>query len=181
MKFLQGAAMSGLNPLLEHGPTSSTIRLDVPKLAQQKSMSCWYASVCMVRYYFEYGPRQGLPKVWQANSGISIPKFVDLAKNEGLSSATTFRGAANTYGQNELYQALYWCGPLWCAGAWFGVNHIVVLTGVKGGNVIINDPDGGVEKTKTVKWFNEKVAHAVPNHLMCADPKGIGSLFVKQI
>ena len=172
---------NGLNPVLENAAASATIRLDVPKVAQARQMSCWYAAVCMVNYYFEVGPRQGLPQVWKDNKGITPARFVDLAKNEGLADATTFRGAANTYGQIQLYLALYWLGPLWCAGSWFGFKHIIVLTGVKGGEVIINDPDGGVEKTNTVDWFNRKIDHGVDNHLMCRKPGGAVGLFVDKV
>lgn len=166
----QPLSRQGLRPILEITSASSTIRLDVAKVAQQRSMSCWYATVCMVGYYFEIGPRQGLPNVWQANSGITPERFVDLARNEGLANATNYRGAGNTYGQAELFRALYYRGPIWCAGYWFGPGHIICLTGVKGGKVIFNDPDGGVEKTNTVAWFNRKVAHGVARHLMSRAP-----------
>ena len=178
---IEPRSTQGLNPILEHAPASATIRLDVPRVAQARSMSCWYAAACMVNYYFEVGPRLGLPKVWEKNSGISPGRFEDLARNEGLADATTFRGSANTYGQTELYLALYWLGPLWCAGSWFGAKHIVVLTGVKTGSVLINDPDGGVAKSNTVNWFNEKIAHGVDSHLMCRDPGGIVGLFVDKV
>ena len=175
---MKPGAERGINPPLEHSAASATIRLDVPKVAQARQMSCWYASACMVNYYFEAGPRQGLPRAWENNNGITPARFADLAKNEGLADATTFRGAANTYGQTELYLALYWLGPLWCAGGWFGFKHIIVLTGVEGGDVIINDPDKGVEKTNTVSWFNQKIDHGVANHLMCRRPEGVVSMFV---
>jgi hypothetical protein len=125
----------------------------------------------MIGGYFEYGPRLGLPNVWEANSGITPERFVELARNEGLADATGYRGAQQTYGQSQLFQALYHRGPLWCAGYWFGPGHIIVLTGVKSGRVVFNDPDGGVEKDNTVAWFNRKIAHGVARHMMSRDPR----------
>ena len=59
------------------------IRLEVPRVAQDRSMDCWYAAACMVSYYFRPGPRLGLPKTWAANKGIGPTRFADLAATEG--------------------------------------------------------------------------------------------------
>ena len=53
---------------------------------------------------------------------------------------------------------------------WFGVGHIIVLTGVGKDRVYFNDPDQGVKKEGTVKWFNEKLSSQLPGCLMVKDP-----------
>lgn len=140
------------------------VRLDVPLVHQQKTMSCWYASACMVAYFREAGPRLGIPDRWVANSGIGLADFVLLAKNEGL-VAINSPSAALTEQQLEVMLRNY--GPLWCAGQWDGVGHIVVLTGVDSGNVYINDPNPAVGKrVETIAWFNQKLDNHVPGCLM---------------
>ena len=62
-------------------------------------------------------------------------------------------------------------GPLWCAGIWYGVGHIVVLTGIDNQTVFINDPDCGVKKTGSVTWFNQKLCNTIDGCLMFKDPK----------
>ncbi len=61
------------------------IRLSVPLVAQSRSMSCWYAAVCMVNFYWEAGPRYGLPDAWAENTGITPRQQRELARNENLS------------------------------------------------------------------------------------------------
>jgi hypothetical protein len=69
--------------------------------------------------------------------------------------------------QSLLKQMLKDNGPLWCAGYWFGVGHIIVLTGIVEDTVFFNDPDGGVKKTRSLTWFNEKIARDVSGHILC--------------
>ena len=51
-------------------------------------MACWYASACMVSYYFRLGPRLGLPPVWAADEGLSVRAIEELARVEGLAALT---------------------------------------------------------------------------------------------
>jgi hypothetical protein len=148
--------------------------LDVPLVAQDKSNTCWYAAACMVSYYFRPGPRLGVPAIWAKGdtTGIKPAEFVQLAQNEGLTNRPLVKyhtAAPIMYPAISLRQMLGEVGPLWCAGYWFGPGHIVVLTGIDGDTVHFNDPDGGVAKTNTVKWFNDKVARTVAGHLLCKD------------
>ncbi len=127
-------------------------------------MSCWYASVCMVAYFREAGPRRGLPEKWKANTGINIPSFVALAKGEGM---TAVRLPSKQYTEQQLETILRNYGPVWCAGRWDGVPHIVVLTGVDKGKVYINDPNPAKGKREeTLEWFNQKLDSHVPNCMM---------------
>lgn len=141
-----------------------SIKLDVPLVKQLRSMSCWYASVCMVAYYREAGPRLGLPDKWNANTGINLNDFIKLAKVEGLSSIKP-PNLDLTEQQLEIF--LRNNGPIWCAGRWDGVPHIVVLTGIENNRVYINDPNPAKGKrVETLAWFNKKLDKHVKNCMM---------------
>jgi ABC-type bacteriocin/lantibiotic exporter with double-glycine peptidase domain len=117
----------------------------------------------MVAYYFEAGPRQGLPEKWVANNGISMADFVRLAKAEKLNSLMVPAGKLTS---QHLEVFLRINGPVWCAGHWDGLPHIVVLTGVENGSVYINDPNPGKrQRVETLDWFNTKLDR-IPNCMM---------------
>jgi hypothetical protein len=54
------------------------------RMAPHGHMACWYASACMVSYYFRLGPRIGLPPVWEADQGLTVRAIDELARAEGL-------------------------------------------------------------------------------------------------
>jgi ABC-type bacteriocin/lantibiotic exporter with double-glycine peptidase domain len=140
------------------------IRLSVPLVYQRESMECWYASACMVAYFRRPGPRLGLPDKWKANRGITPADFVDLAKAEGMSPV---RFRAGSMSEGELESLLKSYGPLWCAGHWDGVGHIVVLTGVEGGKVFINDPSPYQgQRVETLSWFDHRLDKRLSGCLM---------------
>lgn len=137
-----------------------TVRLDVPLVRQDRSMECWYASVCMVCYFHLAGPRYGVPVAWTANKGLPLANFSTLAQNEHLEPvafAKDFRFTAD-----ELCDVLRRQGPIWAWGMWFGLSHIVVVTGVENGNVLVNDPDGPKRTRFGVAQFNKKVVRNYP-------------------
>lgn len=140
------------------------IQLHVPLVPQLRSMSCWYASACMVAYYRKAGPRLGLPQKWQANIGINLNDFVRLAKAEGLKPILVPPGKLTAV---QLGTFLRNWGPLWCAGHWDGFPHIVVLTGVTNDTVSINDPNPARgRRTESLAWFNQKLDRHVSGCLM---------------
>jgi hypothetical protein len=61
-------------------------------------------------------------------------------------------------------------GPLWCGGYWYGLGHVIVLTGVDSNNVFLNDPDGGVKKNGTIAWFNLKLIKNYPDSVQYKKP-----------
>ncbi len=141
-----------------------SVMLNVPVVTQRRQMSCWYASVCMVAYYREAGPRLGLPEKWNANCGINLNDFIRLAQVEGLKS---IKSPASALTEQQIEIFLRNNGPIWCAGLCDGFPQIVVLTGVKGGNVYINDPNPAKrERTETLAWFNKKLDNHVLNCMM---------------
>ncbi|WP_165354553.1 papain-like cysteine protease family protein [Tropicimonas sp. IMCC6043] len=152
----------------------SEIRLNVPLLAQSRTMSCWYAAVCMVNYYWEAGPRLGLPRVFEANSGISPAQHRELARNENLAQLNS---ASHEFTASSLIATVRQYGPIWADGDWYGVAHIIVVTGAStegdgGGTVFLNDPDGGVAREGTIEWFNRERWRG---GMMVRDPRSRGS------
>jgi len=140
-----------------------SVKLNVPMVVQRASMECWYASACMVAYFRRPGPRLGLPDRWVPNQGIGLADFARLAKAEGLKALQTPIGKL-TYQQIEVLLRNF--GPIWCAGRWDGVPHIIVLTGIDGANLYINDPNPAKRaRVETLDWFNQKLDR-VPNCMM---------------
>jgi ABC-type bacteriocin/lantibiotic exporter with double-glycine peptidase domain len=137
------------------------VTFDVPTIAQEKTMCCWHTSAMMIWQYWQQktgrqGPMNTLGPVYEANTGLSVHAFITLGEKTSLKALDL----KNTYSNGELYALLKQCGPLWCAGYWYGAGHVVVLSGVDEGTVFINDPDRGVKKEGTIAWFNEKLARA---------------------
>jgi hypothetical protein len=138
----------------------ATVEFDVPALAQEKSMCCWHTSAMMIWRYWQrvsgrQGPMNTVAPVYADNTGLPVsPKaFIVLAEKTSLIALP----AKNTYSNADLYATLKQRGPLWCAGYWYGFGHVIVLTGVNEGTVLLNDPDGARKKQGTLAWFNEKL------------------------
>lgn len=144
------------NAISSSGPS---LVLDVPVVGQVRSMDCWYAAACMVAYYQEAGPRLGLPREWNADSGIVEQDFPRLAAVEGLEPVPLPTGA-HTATNWDIFRWLVQYGPIWAVGDWYGFGHAIVLTGIENDTLHINDPDDqqgggdGRRGTETVAWFN---------------------------
>lgn len=146
------------------------VKLNVPLVAQTKNNSCWNAAAQMLWYYSQgrtqrAGPMNSLSDKFEENNGVSLADFIRLAKSVGLMPVPDL----DSYSELILAAILRTFGPIWCAGQWYGVKHIIVLTGVESGKVFINDPDQGKAKEHTLEWFNQKL-DKVPNRLMVKDP-----------
>ena len=144
----------------------------VPVVAQTSSNTCWHASSLMIWYYWQnvtnkHGPMNTLADNYVKDQPISIPQFITLAGKVGLRKVFP---PLNEYTSNILETLLNRYGPLWSAGFWFGVGHIIVLTGVDGQVVYFNDPDKGMQKSGSVDWFNQKLSKTVDGCLMYKDP-----------
>jgi hypothetical protein len=148
-----------------------TLLLDVPLVGQVRNMDCWYAAACMVAYYRAPGPRLGLPKNWQSDSGVTPSELPRLARVEGLKPVAR---PSNSHSVTKfgIFRWLMDYGPLFCVGDWFGFGHAIVLTGIDADTIHLNDPDDGVggdagaRKTNTVAWFNQHLWWHVPDCVM---------------
>ncbi|MFM8330684.1 MAG: papain-like cysteine protease family protein [Candidatus Methylumidiphilus sp.] len=149
-----------------------TIILDVPLHAQERANSCWNTAAYMIWLYWQgqtmrQGPMNTVATAYARSdsSGLSPQEFITLANTVGLRGLPlrTLHSSAHLHGYLTNH------GPLWCAGYWYGVGHIIVLTGVKDGTIYFNDPDGGVKKKETVNWFNTRLANSLAGCLMYKD------------
>ncbi len=151
-----------------------SIRLNVPALAQEMPNCCWHTGAMMIWLYHQQqtkrqGPMHTVPEAYARadTQPLFWGEFITLAKNVGLTGLPM----SNTYTGGGLEQLLTDHGPLWCCGLWYGPCHVIVLTGIEGGTVHLNDPDRGVRKTGTVNWFNDKLYSAASCSIMAKDPK----------
>jgi hypothetical protein len=145
------------------------LKLEVPLVAQPSSDTCWHASAEMIWYYWQgktgrQGPMNTLAKRYSANEPIT--EWGALGRIVGLMPVPR----QQQYNSLILRTLLASHGPLWCAGNWYGFGHVVVLTGVDGDTVHINDPDGGVKKTGRMSWFNTSLFNAWDDCLQAKDP-----------
>lgn len=151
----------------------SNIKLNVPLQAQEKANCCWHTAAFMIWLYWQgqtgrQGPMNSLSSAYTRSdtTGIAPQEFITLAKVVGLKALPV----KNLHSATDLSGYLKGYGPLWCAGYWFGVGHIIVLTGVDdGGKIFFNDPDGGIKKEETVDWFNKNLSNSLAGCLMYKD------------
>jgi hypothetical protein len=94
-------------------------------------------------------------------------------KQERIAKTVGLNGLAGRHNWSctDLFGALRDSGPIWCAGCWYGAGHVIVLTGVDGGTVHLNDPDGARQKTGTLACFNTKLASKLAECMQIKDPK----------
>ena len=122
---------------------------------QHGFMACWYASACMVSYFYRPGPRLGLPPVWQADQGLTVPVIDSLARTEGLKAV---RRPAGRLTAENLISLLKTHGPLWAAGRFLEgypqAGHAIVLCGVKDSFVLYNDPWEPRAKRRGWEWID---------------------------
>lgn len=140
------------------------MRLDVPHIRQERQMNCWHASGRMLWAYKYQQSINPLPQRYADNEGIGAEEFIDLARELGLQ---TLPQVNQSFGWQFIDSCLNSYGPIWSAGQWNGVNHIVVVTGVdEDGTLYVNDPAFASPVIKNVPWFNQKIDKNVPIPMM---------------
>ena len=141
----------------------------VPKIAQSRSMSCWYAAICMIGQYYEAGPRRGLTNIWAANQGIAQDQYQALAEQENL---LWLRAADHEYTVASLAHDLSRHGPMYSACLMPQGGHALVVTGVNNvgtqPEMLYNDPDGGRALTMPLVEWNKRRRRGF---LLVRDPK----------
>lgn len=125
---------------------------------------CWYASACMVAYFFEAGPRLGVPSLYKpglyghgGHEAISVRAVNTLATNEKLEAVP---GAGSSLTEAALEELLRSSGPLWFG--WTKTNargqsygHACVAIGVEaGGTVRYHDPEDEPKANMPLFRFN---------------------------
>ncbi len=145
--------------------------LNVPHIHQDEPTNCWYAAACMLAFYRSPGPRLGLPQVSHGNvSALGPSKFAELAMSEGLQAVSN---AGRVWTLAEIESALRKYGPLWCAGKWQKINHVIVITGVgtytknRLHSVLkINDPAYPAPREGAIDWFNNNLSKNIAHPML---------------
>jgi hypothetical protein len=136
---------------------------------------CWYASASMVGYYFEAGPRQGVPELYKrALGGSQLGHYATgsqqantlearhhdlLADRENLAPVAKC-ATAHSYTIDEIENLLRMGGPIFMY--WMkthGSNtygHASVIIGTQGQNLIYHDPENAPDRVMAIGVFNSK-------------------------
>ena len=153
-----------------------TIQLPVPWITQlshghEDPTGCWYASACMVGYFFEAGPRLGLPRLYSrplsdgrlghyatgsaAALAANPNHHNDLARHEGFEAVRNC-ATAHVYSIDDIEGFLTDRGPIFMY--WFKKNggpihrsarahgdgsygHASVIVGTSDTGLIFHDPE----------------------------------------
>lgn len=129
---------------------SAFLLLDVPHVGQRdigahsghishsEQNGCWYASTCMVGYFWEAGPRLGVPEQYAANPKDPQPmgsRYATLKANENFEGVPL--PAAKKWTVYKLYNVLENYGPCYVRRGYrnkttgnLDGGHAVVLIGV---------------------------------------------------
>ena len=136
---------------------------------------CWYASACMVAYYFRSGPCLGVPELFQRDLGgaqmghyatgsdnaniLSANHHELLAKREHLAPVADC-ATTHDYTASELEQLLRQRGPIFFywrkqhGGQSYG--HASVIIGVNDTDIIFHDPENAPNSTMSIAEFNQR-------------------------
>jgi len=142
---------------------------------------CWYASACMVGYYFEAGPRLGDPSLYTLNVGRykdgspmtghqAIADTTTLQKNENLVEVPY--PADKKWTTKALAELLKKWGPQLIS--WTKTNqgkaygHCSTLIGVaeKEKSVIIHDPENAPNTRMSIDKFNSVFMWDIPDSML---------------
>lgn len=139
-----------------------------PSSARDDPTGCWYASACMVGYYFEAGPRLGNPdkfkrplnaKIHGASVGhetIGGAAEAQMMANEGLEEVPEPSG--KQWEGANLSMLLKEHGPLMMS--WYKpYGHVSVIVGFDSATneVIYHDPEGTTNSRMSLGDFNAKL------------------------
>lgn len=136
-------------------------------------LGCWYASACMVAYYFEAGPRLGVPELFKLDLGdgllghyatgsgpanrLSANHHDLLAQREQLEPVPKC-ATSHHYTLDELEELLRERGPIffyWMkthGGNTYG--HASVIIGVDDTGIIYHDPENAPNSRMSIGKFN---------------------------
>lgn len=140
------------------------MRLDVMHIMQERQNSCWHASARMLYGYKRNACIHPLPSEYDDDQGIQAEEFINLARELGLE---TLPQVNQTFSWMFIDNNLASYGPIWAAGQWNGVNHIIAVTGVDEDDTLyVNDPAFGNPVVRNMSWFNARIDKNVPIPMM---------------
>jgi hypothetical protein len=165
-----------------------SIYLDVPFVSQlgygdpdnpmNDRTGCWYASACMVAYFFEAGPRLGMPEKYDPAKGHSAMKneeYPTLMANEHLVAVALPQSKAWT--GDQIADLLRKFGPLsfgWNktslkSGKTYGHRSVVIGYDEGTSAVIFHDPEKLPNSRLSLKDFNAKFRWSNPYAMLRRD------------
>jgi hypothetical protein len=131
------------------------MRLDVMHIMQERQNNCWHASGRMLYAFRNSACIHPLPQDYENDQGLQPEQFIALARELGLD---TLPQVNQTFTGRFIDNNLQNYGPIWAAGQWNGVNHIVVITGVDDDDTLyVNDPAFGAPVVRNMAWFNARI------------------------
>jgi hypothetical protein len=153
----------------------SQLKIGSGEYIRKDPTGCWYASAEMVAYYFEQGPRKGVPELFVKKVGtnkdgtdmighlaIGADDWAKLMATEGLEAVD--EPTSNSWSADGLAQLLRINGPLmffWKktstrTGNTYG--HISVLIGAASStdSLVIHDPEDKPNFGMSIADFNAK-------------------------
>jgi hypothetical protein len=152
-------------------PFVSQLGFGDPKNPQNDWTGCWYASACMVAYYFEAGPRLGLPEKFDAaknyHTGMNNSDYPKLMANEHLAAVTLPTNKSWT--GDQIAELLRKFGPLsfgWNktgkSGTTYGHRSVLIGYDETKNEAIFHDPEKAPNSRLTIKDFNAKFRWSNP-------------------
>lgn len=142
------------------------MRLNVPYIRQTGPNDCWHAAAQMI-FAYRGASIDPLNSVYQADAGLSpdCASIAALAKATGMS---TLPISPSSYTGPQLQTMLGTYGPLWMPLQGMGA-HVMVITGVEGNKVYLNDPGGQPngkypyeeKKERDIAWFSQYLDRSV--------------------
>jgi hypothetical protein len=148
-----------------------SIQLDVPYVRQlnigghagvgwDDPTGCWYASVCMIGYFFESGPRMGLPEIFHGGHDALSQDWQDRLpiQREHL-RVIRHSDVYQAYTAEAIQDLLANNGPILFYWRKNNYGHASVITGVDdAAGIVYHDPEfaqaGGVNVTMNMAAFN---------------------------
>lgn len=158
-------------------PFASQLGFGDPSNPRNDWTGCWYAAACMVGWFFEAGPRLGLPEKWDAAKGYHAAMRNDdypkLMANEHLVAIPLPAGKA--WGGDELSDLLRRHGPLsfgWnktANGKTYGHRSVLIGYDDATGEAIFHDPERAPNSRLPLADFNAKFRWSNPYAMLRRD------------
>ena len=148
----------------------------VPLVGQITDNLCWYAAFLMLEgWYNSFLPKRPtavtttqLDHLKKLNWGVQPTAIPGFAKFMGLTIKTATADVAGIEGLLKTY------GPIWYPGknsgyVPVGTHHVVVIRGVQGADLLINDPSpvgAGAKRTIAARTFLAKLQPIASQYLV---------------